>query len=114
MKIFLALLMLVTSGFAAAADTQDPDVLQVFDRNKGAIYAIYGRALRDNPRLAGKVVFDIDIARSGDVTACRVQSSRLGAPDVEQKLCNRISLMKFAPRDSVITATKTLEFVSAM
>jgi hypothetical protein len=114
MKTLLALLVALTSTFAAAADTQDPDVLKVFDRNKGTMYAIYSRALRDNPKLAGKVVFDFDIAMSGDVTACRIQSSRLGAPDVERKLCARISLMKFSPRDSALTATKTVEFISSM
>ncbi|HUQ11901.1 MAG TPA: AgmX/PglI C-terminal domain-containing protein [Steroidobacteraceae bacterium] len=114
MKALLALALILSGTCVTAADTQDPDVNRVFDRNKGAIYAIYTRALRDNPRLAGKVIFDFDIATSGDVTACRVQSSKLDAPDVERKICARIALMKFSPRDATFTATKTVEFVSAL
>jgi len=58
MKILFCLVLILAGARAAAADTQDPDVLAVFDRSKGKIYALYGRELRDNPRLAGKIVFD--------------------------------------------------------
>jgi hypothetical protein len=81
---------------------------------EGRVYSIYTRALRDNPRLAGKIVFDIDIAMSGEVTGCRVQSSSVRAPDFERKLCEPIRLMKFAPRAAAFTATKTLEFFSTL
>jgi TonB family protein len=114
MKPILALLLISLSTLAAAADTEDPNFQAVFDREKGRIYALYGRELRDNPKLAGKIVFNVDIATSGEVTGCRVQSSNVRAPDFEKKLCERIRQMKFAPRPDAITATKTLEFVSAM
>ena len=35
----------------------------VFDRNKGAIYSLYTRALRDKPELQGKMVLELTIAR---------------------------------------------------
>jgi len=114
MKILLATMMLLICTFAAAAETQDRDVLAAFDGAKGKFYAAYGRALRENPKLAGKVVFDLDIARSGDVTACRVQSSTMRAPDFERQLCDRITQLKLPPRGAPSTETKTLEFFSTL
>lgn len=110
MKKILALILLSLSGLAAAADSQDREFNKVFDANKGKLYAAYSRALRDNPRLAGKTVFEIDIAKTGDVTACRVQYSNMGAPDLQKNFCDRLSQMKFRPRDAAMTATKTVEF----
>src|ERR1700690_570600 len=48
-------------------------------KNKGAIDAMYARALRDNPALQGKVVLEITIAPSGDITAARLKSHELKA-----------------------------------
>lgn len=114
MKALFALLLLSLPALAAAADTDDPNFQAVFDREKGRIYAIYNRALRDNPKLSGRITFNVDVATSGGVTGCRVQSSTVRAPDFEKKLCERIRQMKFAPRTDAITGTKTLEFVSAL
>lgn len=112
MKVFLALLLMATSGVATAADSRK-DIEITFDRNKGALYALYGRALRENPKLEGKIVLDIDIAKTGDVTGCRVRSSEMGNSDLPKKLCDRIALIKFKPRASPITITKPLDFFPA-
>lgn len=113
MKVLLALILLFTGAHAVAADPPREDVEKVFDQNKGKIFAQYSRALRDNPRLKGKIVFDIDIAKTGAVTGCRVRSSTLGAPDLERNLCGVISQMKFASRDSATTVTKPVDFFPA-
>ena len=55
----------------------------MFTRNKGAIDAMYARALRDNPALQGKVVIELTIAPSGDITAARILSSELNDPEFE-------------------------------
>ncbi len=44
------------TGSSGKASRAREEVEIVFDRNKGALYALYGRALRDQPELAGKVV----------------------------------------------------------
>ena len=44
------------SGKSSKASRTREEVELVFDRNKSAIYALYARALRDNPALQGKVV----------------------------------------------------------
>jgi len=75
------------------------DVRLVFERNKGSIYAIYNRALRDEPGLQGKVVLKLTIAPSGGVTDLRIVSSELKMPDVEQKLLARIRTFDFGAKD---------------
>jgi TonB family protein len=75
------------------------DVRLVFERNKGAIYAIYNRALREDPTLQGKVVVELKIAASGEVTGCRVVSSELGNNDLERKLVARIKQFDFGAKD---------------
>ncbi|HEX7435973.1 MAG TPA: AgmX/PglI C-terminal domain-containing protein, partial [Caldimonas sp.] len=75
------------------------DVRLVFDRNKGAIYAIYNRALREEPGLQGKVVLKLTIAPSGSVVDCRIESSDLHAPELEAKLLARIRQFDFGAKD---------------
>jgi TonB family protein len=86
----------------------------IFDRNKGAIYALYSRALRDKPDLQGKVVLELTISAGGDVTQCTVVSSDLNDPDLERKLVARVKLFKFEARDvESITTTKPIDFFPA-
>lgn len=83
----------------------------IFDRNKGAIYALYNRALRDNPQLMGKLVLELTISPAGDITECRVVSSELGDAELEKRIVARVKLFKFEARDvETITARKTIEF----
>ena len=86
---------------------------QVFDRNKGAIYALYGRALHDDPKIQGKVLFEIQIATDGTVTRCSIVSSELQAPALEQKLCARIRLVRFGLFDQAQSVTKLIDFFPA-
>jgi len=96
-----------------AARTRE-EVELVFDRNKSAIYAIYSRALRDNPALQGKVVLEVTIAPSGEVTDCRIVSSELGDAELERKLVARVRMFRFEARDvAPMTTTKPIEFFPA-
>lgn len=70
----------------------------VFDRNKGSFYALYTRALRSNPGLAGTVNVSLTIDPSGRVTACEVVSSTLNDPDLERKIVARIMLINFGAK----------------
>ncbi len=87
----------------------------VFDKNKGAIFALYNRALRQDPSLEGQLVLRLTIAPNGQVTFCEVVSSELGNPELEQKLVQRVMLFRFEARDSVepITTTKPIDFFPA-
>lgn len=90
------------------------EIERVFDRNKGAIYALYNRALRQDPTLQGKVVLRLTIAPDGTVTACEVVSSELGDPELEEKLVQRVRLFQFDAKDvAPITTTKPIDFFPA-
>ena len=90
------------------------EIALLFDKNKGRIYSLYARALRDNADLHGKVVLEFTIAPSGDVTMCRVVSSELHDPELEQKIVAMVRLMQFGKEDvDVITITKPIDFFPA-
>ena len=102
------------SGKSSKASRTREEVELIFDRNKSAIYALYARALRDNPALQGKVVLEVTIAPSGEVTECRVVSSDLGDADLERKLVSRVKMFRFEARDvAPMTTTKPIEFFPA-
>jgi len=75
------------------------DIKLVFERNKGSIYAIYNRALREEPTLQGKVVLELKIAPSGQVLDCHIVSSELKDSDLERKLLARIKQFDFGAKD---------------
>lgn len=102
------------TGASSKASRTREEVELVFDRNKSAIYAIYSRALRDTPALQGKVVLEVTIAPSGDVTECRIVSSELGDAELERKLVARVRMFKFEAKDvAPMTTTKPIEFFPA-
>ncbi len=71
------------------------EIEQVFQKNKGAIYSIYNRALRKDPTLQGKVVIELTIAPNGKVIKARILSSDLNNPKLERKLLARVKLFRF-------------------
>jgi protein TonB len=104
-----------TRGGGSGKPSRSADeIALVFTKNKGAIDAMYARALRDNPALQGKVVIELTIAPSGDITAARIISTELNAPEFESKLLARIRLFKFEAKDvAALTATKPIDFFPA-
>lgn len=86
-------------GGSGKAGRSLEEIKLVFDRNKGAIYTIYNRALREDSSLQGKVVVKLTIAPSGSVLNCQIVSSELRSPDLERKLAARISQFDFGPKN---------------
>jgi len=102
------------SGGGGKAGRSPEEIELVFDRNKGRIYNLYARALRDNAELQGKLVLEFTIAPSGEVTMCRVVSSELKDPELEQKIIALVRLFHFEPKDvDTITTTKPIDFFPA-
>jgi protein TonB len=102
------------SGVSGKASRSREEIELVFDRNKGAIFALYNRALRSDPTLEGKLVLRLTIAPNGRVTACEVVSSELNDPDLEAKLVARVKLFQFEAKDvEPITTTKPIDFFPA-
>lgn len=75
------------------------DVQLVFDRNKGGIYSLYRRALRQNPGLEGTLVLRLEIQPDGSVTRCDIVSSELKDADLERKIVARIRQINFGKLD---------------
>lgn len=79
----------------------------VFDKYKGALQNIYQRALRKDPTLQGKVVFELTIDASGKVVKCKIISSELGSKSLEQRLVSRVKSFRFSSKN-VATVTVTM------
>lgn len=88
------------------------EIERVFQKNKGAIYNIYQRALRKNPSLSGKVVVELTIAPDGTVTDVKILSSELDDKKLEGKLRLKIKRFKFASANvPAITVTYPIDFL---
>jgi protein TonB len=102
------------TGSSGKASRSREEIELVFDKNKGAIFALYNRALRMDPSLEGKLVLRLTIAPTGEVTFCEIVSSELSDPDLERKLVQRIKMFRFEARDvEAITTTKPIDFFPA-
>ncbi|HTT05083.1 MAG TPA: AgmX/PglI C-terminal domain-containing protein [Steroidobacteraceae bacterium] len=102
----------VSRGTSGRASRSDEEIALVFDRNKGAIYALYERVLRQQPDLQGKLVLQFTIAPDGEVTECHVVSSELHNPDLERMIVARVKLFRFEAKNvAAITTIKPIEFV---
>ena len=102
------------SGNSNRGSRSREEIEMVFDRNKGAIYALYNRALRQDPTLEGKLVLRLTISPDGVVTSCEIASSELDNPELERKLVQRVKLFRFESRDvEAITTTKPIDFFPA-
>jgi len=90
------------------------DIQIVFDRNKGAIYSLYNRALRKDPGLQGKLVISLTISPSGKITSIKLVSSELGDTALESKLLRRIKMFNFgAKKVGNVTVTYPIDFLPA-
>jgi hypothetical protein len=91
------------SKSAARAERPLPDkegrpleeVRQGLERLKGVVYQAYNRALKSDPWLSGKVVFEFAIEPDGQVSAVNVVSSDLQDENLLAELKSRFLAMKF-------------------
>jgi TonB family protein len=102
------------SGSSGKASRSREEIELVFDKNKGAIFALYNRALRRDPSLEGKLVLRLTIDPNGTVSFCEIVSSELNDPELERKLVQRVKLFRFEEKDvEAITTTKPIDFFPA-
>jgi TonB family protein len=102
------------SGDSNKGSRSREEIERVFDANKGRIFTLYNRALRENPALQGKVVLRLTIAPDGRVTFCEVVSSELNDPELEKGLVQRVLQFQFDAKDvEAITTTKPIDFFPA-
>ncbi len=87
------------------------ELQRTFDKNNGALQALYQHALRDNPALQGLLVLRLSIAPDGSVSDCQVASSQLNDADLEQKIALRVRMFHFEPiHGDAWTGEYTLNF----
>jgi periplasmic protein TonB len=99
------------TGNSGKAARSREEIETIFDRNKGAIYALYNRATRSNPELQGKLVLEFTITPDGQVTMCHVVSSELNDKELESKIVSLVKLFHFEAKDvEAITTTKPIDF----
>ena len=102
----------LAKGGSGKASRSIEEVRLVLERNKGALYAIYNRALREDASLQGKVTVRFTIAPGGSVTSCELVSSELKNPELEQKLLARFRSMTFPAEDvDVLVTTYPIDFL---
>jgi protein TonB len=102
----------VQKGGSGKASRSVEEIRLVFERNKGSIYAIYNRLLREDPSLQGKVVVEMKIAPSGGVESVRILSSELKTPELESKLLARIRQFDFGAKDvDVMIVSYPIDFL---
>jgi len=100
------------SDATAGRARSEEEIRKVMEQHKGAIYAIYTRALRQNAALQGKLVVKMVIDPNGRIVEATLVSSELGDADLEKKILNRIRLISFPPAQVVrTTLNQTFDFL---
>ena len=72
-------------------------IREVVDTLTGWIRFVYNRALRENPTLKGTITLEFEIVPGGDVSRCRVVSTTVKNPALEDQLVKRFQQLKFPP-----------------
>lgn len=70
-------------------------IRKTLDANKGAVYSLYRRALRQDPALEGKVTVSLTIEPDGSLSDVTLISSELNNDALEKKLLARIGMINF-------------------
>lgn len=82
------------------------------DKRKGAMYRAYSAALKANPTLSGKVLFEFAIEPDGQVSAVTVLSSNLADDKLLDELKSILQSMKFAAEPvSKLVTTYPIDFL---
>ena len=81
-------------------------IRRTFEKYKGSINSLYVRALRKNPELQGKFLFQIIIEPDGSISKITLVTSELGDATLESKLLRRFSTIKFDKADVDPTPVK--------
>ncbi len=99
----------------ALAGRTDEDIQIVFDRYKSALYRLYNRELRRDPRLRGQIVLELTIEPDGSVSSCKLQSSNMNAPQLVQQVIERVLTFDFGSMEDTgpVTIIYPIDFLPA-
>jgi cytoskeletal protein RodZ len=95
---------------ASRLNLRNPDGIRlVAESLKSSFSKLYNRELRKDPFLEGLLMLEVVIEPSGEVSFCRVVSSELNHPTLENKIVKRMYLADFGP-ENVIQTTMNIPF----
>ena len=87
-------------------------IRRTLERHKGSVYALYTKALRINPELNGRFIFEFVISPEGEVTGLKIKSSELNNKNLENQMLDKIRRISFGQQDVIATAVQyTFTFV---
>lgn len=101
------------SGSSGAGQGRsEAEIRRVLEANKSSLYTLYSRALRANPLLKGKVVFELVIKPDGSLADVSIVRSELNDSKLELQLTLRLRGVNFGAAQVALTrSTWTVEFL---
>ncbi len=94
-----------------SARWSDEEVQLVVQKNKGALYSIYNKALRKDPGLQGTILLKITINSSGKVIKVVIISSELKNKALDKRIRLRFKRFKFGSKPGAANFTFTYPLV---
>lgn len=87
-------------------------IRRTLEAHKARLYARYNRSLRKDPFLQGKVLFEIEIQPSGQISSVTIKSSELNNAKLERQLLVILRSIKFAKENvGVMTTIWAIDFL---
>lgn len=87
-------------------------IRRILEANKSSLYTLYSRALRANPLLKGKVVFELVINADGSLAEVNIVRSELNDARLERQLMLRLRSVNFGAEPVALTRSQwTVEFL---
>jgi periplasmic protein TonB len=100
------------SGSTAGQGRSEAEIRRVLEANKRSLYTLYSRALRANPLLKGKVVFELVIRPDGSLAEVSIVRSELNDSKLERQLTLRLRSVNFGAEAVALTRSQwTVEFL---
>lgn len=106
--------VLVKESLAAANSGQRSEISlrRTLEAHKSRLYARYNRALRKDPFLQGKVLFEIEIQPSGKISKVNIKSSELNNAKLERQLLVILRSITFPNEEvSVMVTVWAIDFL---
>jgi protein TonB len=99
-------------GSSEGQGRSEAQIRRVLEANKSSLYTLYSRALRANPLLKGKVVFELVINPDGSLADVSIKSSELNDAKLERSLVLRLRSVNFGAEAAAVTRSQwTVEFL---
>lgn len=100
----------VGSPDGSLGDYTADEIQRVFMARAGVLRACYQMTLKSQPKLSGKLTYEIQIGKDGTVTKVKLKSSTAKSAKLDQCLSTQLKRMKFVAKGSTATVMYPLVF----